>query len=117
MELFLRNSRNGIENHNEGSSVVVNDASRIGNGSEWSPSPAYTVAVKAASLNQVDKVVNVAIPEGTNRRGSNSARRNRQTVKVQRGIESKDGSVSTATTGKSTGYSYLLNSTTSKLQF
>ena len=112
------------------------DASSIGNGyqvGEGVASPA-TVTVKAATsiVNQVDKVVaNVAIPEGTKTDYTTTAQLQAldatgkpvavkidpERVQVRVSISSSQKTVPLVltTTGSSSNYSYLLNSTTKQV--
>ncbi len=116
--------------------VVKADASSIGNGyqvGEGVASPA-TVTVKAATsiVNQVDKVVaNVAIPEGTKTDYTTTAQLQAldatgkpvavkidpERVQVRVSISSSQKTVPLVltTTGSSSNYSYLLNSTTKQV--
>ena len=116
--------------------VVKADASSIGNGyqvGEGVASPA-TVTVKAATsiVNQVDKVVaNVAIPEGTKTDYTTTAQLQaldatgkpvavkidpeRVQVRVPISSSQKTVPLVLTTTGSSSNYSYLLNSTTKQV--
>ena len=116
--------------------VVKADASSIGNGyqvGEGVASPA-TVTVKAATsiVNQVEKVVaNVAIPEGTKTDYTTTAQLQavdatgkpvavkidpeRVQVRVPISSSQKTVPLVLTTTGSSSNYSYLLNSTTKQV--
>ena len=116
--------------------VVKADAASIGNGyqvGEGVASPA-TVTVKAATsiVNQVDKVVaNVAIPEGTKTDYTTTAQLQaldatgkpvavkidpeRVQVRVPISSSQKTVPLVLTTTGSSSNYSYLLNSTTKQV--